>query len=78
MTSAVPGLPERLVQQALDGHAARIFPQFYVPQLPVKKRNMERILAIDPGKALCAVEMRPWKTGRACVRAFSGLMDSLE
>ncbi len=42
MTSAVLGLPERLVQQALDGHIARIFPQFYVSQLPNILINVRR------------------------------------
>ncbi len=34
VTSEVLGLPERLAQQALDGHAARIFRQFRVSQMP--------------------------------------------
>ena len=34
VTSAVLGLPERLAQQALDGHTARIFRSFHVSQTP--------------------------------------------
>ena len=34
VTSAVLGLLERLAQQALDGHIARIFPQIHISQLP--------------------------------------------
>ena len=37
VTSAVQGLPERLAQQALNGHIARMFPQFHIPQLPVQR-----------------------------------------
>ena len=34
VTSGVLGLPERLAQQALDGHAARIFRLFRISQMP--------------------------------------------